>query len=137
MLTFQPLWAVKAWNDSSYAATAFSSQRRKVSVPLSPPVLPPASEPLLPEPPEPLSPLSPEGEQAAAVPSRPAAAKEERRVRRLSMRRSFRDDGSPHYPPSAGRTGECEHPGSPSARPAPRDAPMVRQAGRGGFSRSR
>src|SRR5699024_10533360 len=99
-------------------------------------VLPPASEPLLPEPPEPLSPLSPEGEQAAAVPSRPAAAKEERRVRRLSMRRSFRDDGSPHYPPSAGRTGECEHLGWTSARPAPCDAPIVRQAGRGGFSRS-
>src|SRR5699024_6117406 len=112
MLTCQPLWAVKAWNDSSYAATAFSSQRREVSVALSPPVLPPAPEPLLPEPPGPLSPLSPEGQQAAA--------KEERRVRRLSMRRSFRDDGLLQYPPSAGRTGECEHPGSPSARPAPR-----------------
>src|SRR5699024_9245088 len=91
MLTFQPLSAVKAWNDSSYAATAFSSHSRNVSVPLSPPELPPASEPPpSPEPPEPLSCLVPEGEQAAAVPSRPAAAKEERRVRRLSMEGSFR-----------------------------------------------
>src|SRR5699024_12553902 len=110
MLTFQPLWAVKAWNDSSYAATAFSSQRRNVSVPLSPPELPPASEPLLPEPPEPLSPLSPEGEQAAAGPSRPAAAKEERRGRRWSMSGSFPDGESANYPPAARRTCECEHP---------------------------
>src|SRR5699024_7439102 len=115
MLTFQPLWAVKAWNDSSYAATAFSSHSRNVSVPLSPPELPPASEPPpSPEPPEPLSCLVPEGEQAAAVPSRPAAAKEERRVRRLSMRRSFRDDELLHYPPSAGRTGVYERRRAPS-----------------------
>ena len=84
MVTFQPLSAVKAWNDSSYAATAFSSHSRNVSVPLSPPVLPPASLAPLPEvSPEPPSLL--DGEQAAAVVSRPAAAKEERRVRRFSM----------------------------------------------------
>src|SRR5690606_31069665 len=84
MVTFHPEDSVNAAKDSSYAGTAFSSQRRKVSVPLSPPELPPASLP--PEPlPEPAEPPEPEGEQAAAVPSRPAAAKEERSVRRFSM----------------------------------------------------